>query len=92
LTPTATIRRHRDDAAGLAHLHVGGVDPQIRPIPLDRPIEEGLDPLVDLLAQPVDLALGDAAHAERLDQVVDRAGGDALDIGFLSANALHLSR
>ena len=41
----------RDDAAGLADLHVGGVDPQIRPIALDRPVEEGFDALVDLLAQ-----------------------------------------
>ena len=39
--------------------------------------------LVDLLAQPADLALGDAAHAHRLDQIVDRAGRDALDVGFL---------
>jgi hypothetical protein len=27
--------------------------------------------------------LGDAAHAERLDQIVHRARGDALDVGFL---------
>ena len=39
--------------------------------------------LVDLLAQPADLALGDAAHAHGLDQVVDRAGRDALDVGLL---------
>ena len=75
--------RHRDDAAVLAHLHVGGVDPQIGPVAFDRAVEEGLDPLVDLLAQPADLALGDAAHAQRLDQVVDRARRDALDVGFL---------
>jgi hypothetical protein len=73
----------RDDAAGLAHLQVGGVDPEIGPVALDRPVEEGLHPLVDLLAQPADLALGDAAHAHRLDQVVDRAGRDALDVGLL---------
>ena len=34
--------RHRDDAAVLARLHVGGVDPQIGPVALDRPVEEGL--------------------------------------------------
>src|SRR4051794_37794015 len=33
--------------------------------------------------QPAHLALGDAAHAERLDQLVDRTGRDALDVGFL---------
>src|SRR5262245_47063721 len=32
----------RDDAAGLADLHVGGVDPQIGPVALDRSVEEGL--------------------------------------------------
>ena len=73
----------RDDAAGLANLHVGGVDPQIGPIPLDRAVEEGFDPPVDLFAQPRYLALGDAAHPHRLDQFVDRAGRDALDVGFL---------
>ena len=30
-----------------------------------------------------DLALGDAAHAHGLDQVIDRAGRDALDVGLL---------
>ena len=75
--------RDRDDAAVLAHLHVGGVDPEIGPVALDRPVEEGLHLAVDLLAQPADLALGDAAHPHRLDQLVDRAGRDALDVGFL---------
>ena len=58
--------RDRDDAAVLAHLHVGGVDPQIGPVALDRAVEEGLHLVVDLLAQPADLALGDAAHPHRL--------------------------
>jgi len=31
----------RDDAAVLPDLHVGRVDPQIGPIALDRPVEEG---------------------------------------------------
>ena len=75
--------RDGDDAAGLADLHVGRVDPEIGPVALDRPVEEGLHPLVDLLAQPADLALGDAAHAHGLDQIVDRAGRDALDVGLL---------
>jgi hypothetical protein len=29
------------------------------------------------------LALGDAAHSHRLDEIVDRTGGDALHIGLL---------
>jgi hypothetical protein len=40
----------RDDAAGLEDLHVGGVDPQIRPVALDRPVEEALDPSVAAVA------------------------------------------
>jgi hypothetical protein len=51
--------------------------------PLIWPIEEGLHPLVDLLAQPADLALGDTAHAHGFDQFVDRTGRDALDVGLL---------
>jgi len=42
--------RHRDDPARLAHLHVGRVDPQVRPVALERPLQEGVDPPVDLLA------------------------------------------
>src|SRR5215813_10730074 len=71
------------DATFLANLHVGGVDPKIGPVALDRSVEEGFDPLVDLLAEPADLALGDAAHAQRFDQLVDRADRDALHVGFL---------
>ena len=47
----------RNDPPGLARLHVGRVDPQIRPVALDRAIQERPDPLVDLGAQPRDLAL-----------------------------------
>jgi len=42
LTPTGTITA--TSAAILAYLHVGGVDPQIRPRTLDRTGEEGLPP------------------------------------------------
>ena len=33
--------------------------------------------------QPGHLALGDAGHSHGLHQVIDRARGDALDVGFL---------
>jgi hypothetical protein len=42
LAPAVTVDAHRDDDGhrhdppGLAHLHIGGVDPEIRPIALDR--------------------------------------------------------
>jgi hypothetical protein len=35
--------RRRDDATGVALLHVGRVDPQEGPITLDRSVEEGFD-------------------------------------------------
>ena len=47
LAPTVTVDAARDDhrdpydTAILAHLHVSGVDPQIRPVALDRTGEEG---------------------------------------------------
>jgi hypothetical protein len=89
LTPTVGIDRDghghgdRDDPAGLAHLHVSRVDPQIWPITFDRALEEGPHPLVDFRAQAAHLALGDAGHAQRPDQLVDRARRDALHVGFL---------
>ena len=46
-------------------------------------VRKVLHPLVDLGAEPADLALGDAVHAHSADQVVHRAGRDALDVGFL---------
>jgi hypothetical protein len=49
--------RDRDDTAVLTDLHVGRVEPEIGPVACDRPVEEGAHPLVDLLAQPADLAL-----------------------------------
>src|SRR5262249_1695013 len=82
LAPAVCVDADRNDhgdrynAPVLPHLHVGGVDPQIGPVAFDRAMEEGLHLLVDLFAQPADLALGDAAHPHRLDQVVDRAGRD----------------
>ena len=44
--------RDRDDAPGLAHLHIGCVEPQIGPVALQRSIEEAVDLIVDLAAQP----------------------------------------
>ena len=75
--------RDRDDAAILAHLHIGGIDPQIRPVALDRTGEERLHLVVDLATRPADLALGGAGHTHRLHQIVHRLGRDALHIGFL---------
>ena len=70
----------RHDPAGLPRLHVGRIDPQVRPVAAERPIKERVDALVDLGAQPADLALRDPGHPDCLDQLVDRTGRDALDI------------
>ena len=89
LTPALVVDGHshghrdRDDASGLAHLHISRIQPQIGPVALQRSIEEAVDLIVDLAAQPGDLALGDARHPHRLNQIVDRAGRHALDVGLL---------
>ncbi len=44
--------RSRADAAVVAHLHVGRVDPQVRPVAFERPIEERPDPRVELFDTP----------------------------------------
>jgi hypothetical protein len=44
---------HRHDPAGLPYFQVRGIDPQVWPVALDRAVEEGVDPLVDLGAQPL---------------------------------------
>jgi hypothetical protein len=73
----------RDDAAVAPRLHIGGVEPDIGPVALERTIEERLDLAVNLAAQAGNLALRYAGHAHRLDQLVDRACRHALDVGFL---------
>ncbi len=73
----------RDDPPGLPHFDVGGIEPQIGPVALDRTGEERLHALVDLGAQPRYLALADAAASHRLHQRIDRARRDTVDIGLL---------
>jgi hypothetical protein len=46
---------------------------------LQRPVEEGVHALVDVLAQLRDRALADPGQAHRLDQLVHAPGGDAAD-------------
>lgn len=75
--------RDADDASLLPDLHIGGIDPQVRPIAFDGTMEERIHAGVDLLAQPRHLALGDAGAAHGLHQVIHRPGRDALDVGFL---------
>jgi site-specific DNA recombinase len=76
-------RRDRDDPATFANLQVGGIQPKIGPFALQRPLQEGVDALVDVLAQLGDRALGDARQPHRLNQLVDPPGRDAADPSLL---------
>jgi site-specific DNA recombinase len=89
LAPPAGVDRHgnyggdRDDPAALADLEVGGVEPEVGPLAGQRAFEEVPHPLVDLLAELRDRALGDPRQPHGLDQIVDAPGADAGDPGFL---------
>jgi hypothetical protein len=73
-----------DDAVVDAGLDVGGVEEQTGEadvVQLTAP--EGVQLFVQVRADPGDLALGyPSVRAECLDQVVDRPGVDAVDVGF----------
>src|SRR5665213_1048374 len=75
--------RHRDDMVITPSFDVGGVEPNVGPIALERARQEALDPLVDVSTQTGDLALADALHPHGAHQVVYRARGDALDVSLL---------
>ena len=60
--------------AALALFQVGRVEPQIRPLTGQRPVEEGMHALVDLLAQLGNLRLADPRQPHRLHQIVDPPG------------------
>jgi len=72
-----------NDASASAHFHLGRVEPDIRLVAFHRATEKRFDLVVDLFAQPTDLALGDAVHPHGLNPLVDRAGRDAPDIRLL---------
>src|SRR3546814_13172490 len=80
LTPAVGVDAHgdddcdRDDVVITPGFDVGGVEPDIGPLALDRVAEEGLHPLVDLAAQPRHLALADAIQAHGAHPIVDRTG------------------
>src|SRR5512147_197034 len=72
-----------DDTAALALTQIGGVQPEIRPLPLDRALQKGINPVVNLLAELGDLRLGDAGQAHGLDQIIDPPGRDTADPSLL---------
>jgi hypothetical protein len=85
-------RRDGHDAAALALLQVGGVQPEIRPLTDQRTIEERADALVDVLAQLADRALADPRQPHGLDQLVHAPGRHAADPGLLDHRHQRLLR
>jgi len=83
------VDRHRnyhglaDDAPAFPDFEVCRIQPEIGPRALERPGQEGVHPLVDLGAEAADLALRHPACAHGLDQIIDRARRDAVNVGFL---------
>lgn len=53
------------------------------PFAVDRRGEEGIDPRVDFLAKPTELALGDPGSVHRLHEIVHGSCLDAMGICFL---------
>ncbi len=92
LTPTAIIAAVEDDASALAHLEVGGVDPQVGPLAFNRARQERAHPLVDLGNQAAHLALRYAAGTHGLDQIIDRTGRHPVDVSFLDYRRQRLVR
>ena len=59
-----------------------GVEPEVGILALERPPSKRLDPLVELAAERRDPVLGHPVDAELLDEAVDLAGRDPVDVGL----------
>ncbi len=85
LAPAFRIHGDRDyggdrhDPAALAHLEVGRVQPEVRPLAFQGPLQEAADALVDVLAELRDGAPRDPRETHGLHQLVHPAGGHAAD-------------
>jgi hypothetical protein len=66
----------------VAHLLLLGIEPQVRVGALQRSLAERRHLLIKTRAQPGHLVLGHA-HPELLDDAVDLARRDAVDVGLL---------
>jgi site-specific DNA recombinase len=85
-------RRDRDHPPALALAQVGGVQPEVGPFARQRPVEEGRDALVDVLAELRDGGLRDAGQPHGLDQVVHPPCRDPADPGLLDHRHQRLLR
>jgi hypothetical protein len=74
--------RHGHDAAVVADLHEGGVEPHVRVRPLQPATTEARHLAVEFGAQARDLALADALQPQRPHQLVHPPGRDPLHVRF----------
>jgi hypothetical protein len=74
------------DPAAVPYLLDLRVQPQVRVAALERRVAERLDLLIEAGADPGDLRLRDP-QVERLDDLVDLAGGDTSDVRLLTATS-----
>lgn len=72
-----------DDAPTFPDFEVCRIQQQIGLRALERPGQEGVHSLVVLGAEAADLALRHPACAHGLDQIIDRARREAMNIGLL---------
>src|SRR5215217_4315621 len=80
------VRKHQRLLAHAARLPDAldlGVQPQIRVGALQFALAKHAHLLVEAAAEPADLVLAHAAQPELLDQAIDLARGDAVDVGLL---------
>src|SRR5919112_3288946 len=82
--PDGYDHRHRGNPPVLAGFDVGGVDPDVGVSAFERSVTEALHLLIQFLTKFRYPTLGDAAHPQRLHQLIHLAGGDAMDVGFLN--------
>ena len=80
------------DAPALAHLQIGGIQPDIGPFAGQRTVQELADPLVDVLAQLRHRALRDPAQPHGLHRIIDPSGGNTADPGLLDHRQQRLLR
>src|SRR5512144_2430152 len=83
LTATAIIAATETIRPAARTFRSGGIEPQVGPFAGEGAGQEAVHPLVDVLTQLADGGLGNPGHPHCVDQLVDPAGRDAADPGFL---------
>ena len=98
LTASLGVGGHGDycgdwyDPSALAHLQIGGVEPEIGPFAGERAVQELADTFVDVLAQLRHRALRNAAQPHGLHQLIDATGRDTTDPRLLDDGHQRLFR